>query len=492
MSVYSAFRMALGRHVVWGFDGWGRAPDEMALRIVPHVAGMRNAFYDHAAGEILFGYYNASKEEVSQGYLPGRYYTCVSHDIVAHEVTHALLDALRSHFMQPTSIEVLAFHEAFADLVAIFQHFSYDEMLRVAIRQSRGRIQGASLLTDLASEFGHTTKHGGPLRSVGAPKSRIEVRRHGRPATTFDPGTQDRYAMGSVLVSAVFEAFTTVFGRKTARLVRLATGGSGVLPRGELPADLIDAFAQEASMLASQFLRICIRAIDYCPPVDIRFGDYLRALITADFNLVPDDPFAYREALIDAFRMRGIFPYGVEHLSQDQLLWRAPNRKLDAVNDLDFGSLQFSGDPQNPASKQELFRQAAVLGAYVTMPHVMDEFGLTPAREGVVDPPCIESIRSSRRAGPDGQVLFDLVAEVVQRQTVRRNGRAFDFYGGSTIIIDPFGQIRYVISKSLRHPERMRSQVAFLSDARSAGLWQETDGKLVPAANFFELLDDRG
>ena len=34
---------------------------------------------------------------------------------------------------------------------------------------------------------------------------------------------------------------------------------------------------------------MCIRALDYCPPVDITFGEYLRALITADFDLVPDD-----------------------------------------------------------------------------------------------------------------------------------------------------------------------------------------------------------
>ena len=490
-SVYSAFRIALGRHVIWGFEGGGCGEDQMALRIVPHVAGMRNAFYDHDAGEIQFGYYKATKEDVSRGYLPGRYYTCVSHDIVAHEVTHALLDGLRAHFMQPTSIEVLAFHEAFADLVAIFQHFSYDEMLRAAIRESRGRIQGASLLTDLASEFGHTNKLGGPLRSVGAPKSRIEVRTHEQPVTTYDPNTQDRYALGSVLVSAVFEAFTTVFRRKTARLVRLATGGSGVLPPGELHIDLIDALAQHASSLASQFLRICIRAIDYCPPVDIRFGEYLRAMITADFNLVPDDPYAYREALVDAFRMRSIFPDSVEHLSQDELRWRAPNRKLDPIAKLDFGSLQFSGDPQNPASTQELYRQASVLGDYVTRPHIMDEFGLTPPGAGVVDLPRIESIRSSRRAGPDGQVLFDLVAEVVQRQTIRRDGRLFDFYGGSTIIIDPFGQIRYVISKSLRHPKRLESQANFLADSRSAGLWQEQNGKLVAAANFFQLLDEK-
>jgi len=47
---------------------------------------------------------------------------------------------------------------------------------------------------------------------------------------------------------------------------------------------------------------MCIRALDYCPPVDITFGDYLRALITADVDLVPGDEHHYRVAIIEAFR----------------------------------------------------------------------------------------------------------------------------------------------------------------------------------------------
>src|SRR5688500_20038961 len=36
------------------------------------------------------------------------------------------------------------------------------------------------------------------------------------------------------------------------------------------------------------------------------FGDFLRAMITADYDLVPGDRHGYREALIEAFRLRGI------------------------------------------------------------------------------------------------------------------------------------------------------------------------------------------
>ena len=36
---------------------------------------------------------------------------------LAHETTHALLDGFHKHFMEPTNREVLAFPEAFADIV---------------------------------------------------------------------------------------------------------------------------------------------------------------------------------------------------------------------------------------------------------------------------------------------------------------------------------------------------------------------------------------
>ncbi len=76
---------------------------------------------------------------------------------MAHEVTHALLDGMREHFREPSGPDVLAFHEAFADLVAFFQHFSYEKVVEAAIRNSRGNLGEATLLTDIARQFGETT-----------------------------------------------------------------------------------------------------------------------------------------------------------------------------------------------------------------------------------------------------------------------------------------------------------------------------------------------
>src|SRR5690606_11467940 len=307
--VYAAFRGALGRDVAWGFkQPAGPADAPLRLRLRPHAFAGANAFYDPATGSIAFGYYPAVQDLAGRN-LPG---------------------GLRAHFASPTGRDVLAFHESFADLIAVFQHFSYPQVVLSAIRQSRGDLLAAGLLTGIATQFGHTTGSKQPLRTaidVAGPED--------APLQYADAGDEP-HERGRVLTAAVFEAFATVFRRRTERHIRLATGGSGVLPPGELPHDLQVILAEKASKLARHFLSICIRAVDYCPPVDLELGEFLRAAITADRDLVPDDRWKYREAWIDAFRRRGIYPQGVRGLSKDELVWRAPNRRIAEAPELSF------------------------------------------------------------------------------------------------------------------------------------------------------------
>jgi len=451
---YAAFQRALGRQLIWGFT---QETDENSsqLQIRTEAAPVgKNAYYAKDTGELVFGHYEA--DQVNGRTPPkGMIYTCLSHDIIAHETSHALLHGLRANFEYSTNPDVAAFHEAFADLVAVFQHFSYRDVVLAAMQESRGEIRTAALLTDIARQFGYTTRADGqPLRTT------IDVTGKGGIPVQYKEASQEPHALGTVLTSAVFEAFITVFERRIAPYVRLATGGSGQLPPGELPADLLQILAKTAQTLAEQFLIICIRAIDYCPPVDIEFGEYLRAVITADHDLVQDDPWGYREAWIDAFARRGIFPSNVPHLVEDTLLWRKPGKTLPTLTDLCFGELRFNGDPAQPASPDELRRQACALGWVVAQPEWTEEFGCTLRNDprlgsDAVDPPCVESIRTSRRVGPDGEIRFDLVAEVIQRRWIGGKGGG-EFYGGATVIIDPYGKVRYVIRKSVLAEERVR------------------------------------
>lgn len=485
-NVYSTFKTALGRNPGWGF-GNEKTPAKLVLR--PHYKEEENAYYENSSalgGELRFGYFSANLGPTDRTMPGGFVFSCLSHDIIVHEVTHALLDGLRAHFMLPTNSDVIAFHEAFADLVAIFQHFSYADVVLTAIRRCKGSLQHADLLTQLAGQFGHTTGQNGPLRAA------IE-KDLGNPLR-YDQD-KEAHELGSVLVSAVFDAFVKIYQRKTERFVRLATGGSGVLPAGELPHDLQVLLADRASKLASQFLSICIRAIDYCPPVGMTFGDYLRAMITADYDVVPDDRWDYRGALIDSFWRRNIYPRSARHLSEDSLIWRSPRMTLPPEPELNFGRLRFRGDPGHAADAKELHRQACTLGRYVTHPGRLAEFGLVAnddrRLEGdSVSLPTVESIRSARRSGPNGQIVFDLVAEITQARHVRASslGPAFSYHGGATVILAPTGDIRYVVLKSVLGEGRLERRRKFFGTSNGQRYWQLAGDQWRPRKNLFAFV----
>ena len=124
----------------------------------------------------------------------------------------------------------------------------------------------------------------------------------------------------------------------------------------------------------------------------------------------------------------------------------------------------------------------------------LDQFGLTtrddPRLGGdEVDRPCVRSVRSARRVGPDGQVVFDLVAEVTQRRRVRRGDVSFEMYGGATVLLGPKGEVRYVIAKNVANEGRLDRQHRFLTGAGEA-YWAPGDGGFrVARDDAFGLLD---
>jgi hypothetical protein len=211
-------------------------------------------------------------------------------------------------------------------------------------------------------------------------------------------------------------------------------------------------------------------------------------VITADRDLVPDDPWAYREAWLDAFRLRHIFPDNVKHMSEDAIEWKPPATDV-VIPALNFASLKFAGDPAHIVSSEETATQAKALGLEICKPELLDDFGLMEPGYDGIEIPQIESIRSSRRIGPDGQIAFDLVAEVTQLRMVEKDGARFPFYGGSTIIIGPDGEVRYVVGKSVKNSERLDAQARFI---RENELWSlDDDGRYVPHAQPFMLLHER-
>lgn len=489
------FETALGRRALWRP---GPPPDAsnpkddsvfvQRLRVYPHALRERNAYYSPQKIALLFGYFKAS-DDAPGDHMPGEVvFSCLSHDIVAHETTHALLDGMSRAFLSPTNPDVHAFHEAFADLVALFQHFTFPEILRHQITTTRGDIQSQeNLLGQLASQFGRGIGLRAALRDAIGKTENGKWIPH-KPDPKEYESSDEPHARGAILVAAVFDAFLSIYRGRTADLVRLATGGTGILRPGAIHPDLVSRLAQEAAKSARHALTMCVRAIDYCPPVDITFGEFLRAVITADFDLVQDDDLNYRIAFIEAFRKRGIYPRDVRTLSVESLLWRSPENdevrpSINLANTL--AQLRsFADNNLYTESRQKAFQFEREFRRSIHQ-WLSEHFkngsrGDTDAGYLGLEPHRRFEVRSARiayRTRPDSGMIPQFLVTLLQQKEVPRDpndpsGQKMMFEGGCTLVADlRDSRIQYCIRKNTSSDTRLVRQQGFtmqLAAARSS------------------------
>ena len=185
-------------------------------------------------------------------------------------------------------------------------------MVRGQVAKVAGKLENEGMLGQLAQQFGEGINMHGSLRSYLGRKNDKGVWTPIEPDPTRIQIVKEPHDRGAILVAAMFTAFLTIYRNRTRDLLRIATNGSGLVPPGDLHPDLVNRLADEAAKAARHLLIMAIRALDYIPPVDLTFGDYLRALVTSDTDLVPSDHRLYRVAIVDAFRQWGIYPQHVE------------------------------------------------------------------------------------------------------------------------------------------------------------------------------------
>lgn len=498
MKVIETAKHALGRPLTFDIGKHEK------LKLLPHAFYGRNAYFDPVLNAILFGYFEANSDAPGPN-IPGQtIFTCLSHDIIAHEMTHAIVHRLRRYFIEPSNLDVRAFHEAFSDIVALFHRFSYRDLLRDYISASRGDLRKSPMLVELAQQFGHAMGTGKPLRSaMGIPLGSSGL-----------PDAHESHARGEYLVGAVFKGFFDAFDRRTADLFRIA-GSRLDRPSGRLHPDLVDRLASEAAQLADRFLRACFRAFDYMPPVDVTYGDFLRALVTSDYELNPDDPDEVRYAIIEGFREYGIYPVGVQSLAEDSLLW--PSQVNGRLTELPLESLevfrrvlttsvtsldqeratrrsakrsetsqnantafqQYSlesvtpdEESQTPGGRntQQRYSEQSLkalkrqrtseqddmyrrLHSYAAVN--LEALGLDPAREVAV-----VGFHAVQRVGKGGNVLVEYVAQFMQTDRSKESEfGGLPFRGGATVIFGSQGEVRYIAGKPMpfdRLPDNLK------------------------------------
>ena len=267
MRTLARFEFALGRRVAWGSDGH-------QIHVAPHAFADANAFYSREDEGLFFGYFTGRDGKPV--------FTCLSHDVVAHETTHALLDGLRRRYIEPSSPDQAAFHEGFADVVALLSVFSLPDVVEAPARPAeRGRTQAdrtseaadarrrsrKSVLLGLAEEMGQELSRR-PRRAPCAARS------SSRPASTTcrrcrsswsrtprrDPGRRDDERLPRHLAAS---------GSKIGYDRRRQEGSQLVVEEGARAADHLLTMAIRAHRLLPadrhRLLRLPVRAADRRP-----------------------------------------------------------------------------------------------------------------------------------------------------------------------------------------------------------------------------------
>ncbi len=488
MKTLSRFEFALGRRIGWSFESH-------QLNVAPHAMVDANAFYSPADQGLVFGYFfDVNGKPV---------YSCLSHDVVVHETTHALVDALREKYMMPSSPDQAAFHEGYSDVIAILSVLSQPELIEELlcaedkIAQKKRtlapekveivKLQESALLK-LAEQMGEE------MRGVRGEALRHSVRIAPNPDILKSPEFAEPHRRGEVFSAAVLSAFVHVWHE---RIVGVEQGdGLGTLGDGRYSLRRV---AEEGAAVADYLITMLIRGLDYMPPIHVIFGDVLSAILTADIEIRPDDSrYHLRERLIERFAEYGIQP--TSDRKDHPGIWRSVES-----GELSYARVRFDSMRSDP---DEVFRFLWE-----------NRVALKLSEEAYTR---VLSVRPCVRIGNDGFTLRETVAEYYQvaRLTLdelsghkikvpsgltellkgidpdRSNSdpgddtaqddhpapvgsdeadlKTIELYGGGTLIFDEYGRLKYHISNDVLNRKRQSRR---LVDLFHFGFFRAQKGK---------------
>lgn len=413
MSTLEIFETTLGRRMPWNPEG------RVVLKARDLVTATDTG-YERGTNIIRFGSVDRMGYKVP---------TALYRDIVAHEVTHAILDGFRPAWAdQMASMEQLAMHEALADIVAILSVFSSKEVVYRQLEAAAGGFEAGQTVDDAVLmrslfDFARDLFARGPLREpfVGAAPEGWQL-------------LPEPHARGAVVVGAVLRAVQRLWSERNARY-----GGFHSLQQK----------AESGSIVATRILRMVIRGLSYMPPVDVSWRDLLRGIIAADLDMVPDDVHGYREALQTEFSAIGIRRVSLNNISgvENYSGLRYPIR-LSALG----------SDPQEV--QRFVWENPRLLEA---------------ARLERRTPLSSTRVRTSERVSPDGFIISEIGASFIQTVRMSRReayvrlgvktGRDFiDVRGGGLLRFDAGGRLVYAALKPVM--DRERQGQLFGSDQR--------------------------
>jgi hypothetical protein len=231
------------------------------LNIIPRAGQMMNAFYNRQS---LAFFYDIDP-------VTNKTFFCAdSADVVIHELGHAILDSYRPELWNMISLEVWAFHEAFADFMSVMNAIMYDESIDYLLNQTGGNLRTGNLCSNIAEEFGLVIwrmRQGNGRLSQNYLRCAYNGYKYTPPALLSTKGPDDvltsaPHSFSRVMSGALYDCFVRIYE------ANINTHG---------PAGAI-------KVARDTMMRYVLKAIRYMPLSNKLYASFANTLLWADYT----------------------------------------------------------------------------------------------------------------------------------------------------------------------------------------------------------------
>lgn len=273
----------LGHNIIW--------KNGAALVVRPHAFDGANAYYDPMNPSLNFGYFTTP-------FRRSPVWTCLSQDIVTHELGHAILDTFRPLYIYSFDLDTPALHESFADLMAMFTALSNESMVKYLYRETRGNMRDVNLISRLAEEFGQG------IFGAGVPYLRSALE-----GVTYTKAPKEAHSRSTVWTAAIYDILERLVKEKHP-------DGFGKGAKG------LTEFSQ-ALVKATRWIKgMLLRSLHYTPPNALTMPMLARLMIAADENVYPKDS-RFRDIAKEVFVARELWNEKIDLSLPDKTVGKA-------------------------------------------------------------------------------------------------------------------------------------------------------------------------
>ncbi|NDD27639.1 MAG: hypothetical protein EB084_05160 [Proteobacteria bacterium] len=249
------FAGAFGTKIPWAFGG-------ARLGIHPDQGDDLNAYY--ARDDASLNFFHAT-DKVTNRLL----FSAGSGEVVAHEVGHAILDAMRPDYFSAWSSDAGAFHESFGDVTAIIMSLLDARSRAKAIEQTGGDLTKPNVIANVGEELGVAINHATGRNATGGDYTRTAL----NALTWQNPSTLPSNPKDPSQLGSEFHNFSRLF---TGAVYDVMAGINARHQHEGMSADAaLERTGQDVLALYASLMKTA-------PTGDFTFKDMAAALVAAD------------------------------------------------------------------------------------------------------------------------------------------------------------------------------------------------------------------